>query len=919
MPIYNEELLLSHPKYLHGNLQIIACAGSGKTELVAERIAFQIREKITRPEEIVAFTFTVKAAEELKFRVRMKIKELIGHQPDIGDMFIGTIHAFAFSLLKEVEPAYMGFDMMDGNGRLAFLSSIRYLINADTLVEELDGNFDKPYGAKKKDWVYNAFIKDLDKIVDEGWDLERISDSEAFITSFRQYQALLEERRFLDFSIVQRKTVELLKTNDKLRGRVRKQFKFFTVDEYQDVNPIQEELIALISGRQNVCVVGDDDQSIYRWRGADLNNILTFQERYTDVAVLKLEMNRRSHDKIVLSAKTFIEQNGSRLEKSITDKGIKSEAGDLYKISFLHQEEELEWIVGKIKHLVGTGYEDQGEVRRLMYSDIALLFRSAKNESGAYLEAFEEAGIPYLCSGIGGLFEDPLILGIMDVFNFIAQVDLYQEVIYDDHYLTTVYSKLVRVFKTIPAIAFIDGIKKMSEEIEAEASISIQKIFYQILALLKLNDPMHHEKEDDVFLYNLGQFSQAITDYEQTREVMNFEHLKDFIWYIRLHAEKNYDLGRGVSDAVMVDAVQIMTMHGTKGLGFPVVFLPNNRGKKTMKKKKDSPSWIKKGLVDLSRYENTVEDERRVSYVAMTRAKKYLFVTNNQIKIDGKQKWKASNFFKELKDDYFITQPIDDPSIREQCDVVRYHVEQKFPTSYSKLSYYLKCGYDYKMRFVYGFNPGLVEAMGFGSQVHNIINLLHNEYEQVGVLPGAESLEDLLDEHFYMRYAPPLVENELKVAAYKSLLNYIKIWAEDFALSIRTERPFELEFNQAIIAGAIDMLRRSDPTHPTLEVIDFKTGKPNGDLMEKYILQVRLYTIAAKEALGLDIKDAKIHFLDTSTNERLGIPITAADIEVTKQSLARAIAGIGGMDFGRTARDGGVCAGCDWFGICVGV
>ena len=131
MSFYNKEILTSDPKFLKGNLQLIACAGSGKTEFVSERIALQIEQKIAKPDKIVAFTFTEKAAEELKFRVRSKIKELLGHQPDIGDMYIGTIHAFAFKILQEFIPIYRGYDMLDDVGRLAFLSSIKSDIDID--------------------------------------------------------------------------------------------------------------------------------------------------------------------------------------------------------------------------------------------------------------------------------------------------------------------------------------------------------------------------------------------------------------------------------------------------------------------------------------------------------------------------------------------------------------------------------------------------------------------------------------------------------------------------------------------------------------------------------------------------------------------------------------------------------------------
>jgi DNA helicase-2/ATP-dependent DNA helicase PcrA len=162
MSFYNSELFESRPELLEGNLQIIACAGSGKTEFVSERIAYQIYKGIALPEQIVAFTFTEKAAEELKFRIRSKVKELVGKQPDIGDMYIGTIHAFAFKILQDFIPRYRAYDMLDEISRVAFISSIRYDLNTDHLTGSLSKRFNKPYGRNKLNWVFNTFIKDSD-------------------------------------------------------------------------------------------------------------------------------------------------------------------------------------------------------------------------------------------------------------------------------------------------------------------------------------------------------------------------------------------------------------------------------------------------------------------------------------------------------------------------------------------------------------------------------------------------------------------------------------------------------------------------------------------------------------------------------------------------------------------------------------
>ena len=204
------------------NLQIIACAGSGKTEFISHRIAYIVAEKIARPENIVAFTFTEKAAEELKFRIRSKIRGLIGHQPDIGDIYVGTIHSFCYELLKEFVPEYRAFDVLDESKRFSFISSI-------------------------------------------------------------------------------------LQKDKNILSEVQKRFTYITVDEYQDVNLIQERPIKLLAGKENnICVVGDDDQSVYQWRGSTVDNIINFKERYPKVFTHHLPTNFRSTDGIIFAGSSEI-------------------------------------------------------------------------------------------------------------------------------------------------------------------------------------------------------------------------------------------------------------------------------------------------------------------------------------------------------------------------------------------------------------------------------------------------------------------------------------------------------------------------------------------------------------------------------------------------------------------------------------
>lgn len=913
MSFFNAKIFESKPAYLKGNLQIIACAGSGKTEFVSERIAYLLYKKVAKPEQVVAFTFTEKAAEELKFRVRSKIKELMGKQPDIGDMYIGTIHAFAFKVLQDFIPRYRAYDMLDEVGRLAFLASIRRDINFDDLFNDLDQRYKWNYykHGNKQNWTYRTFIKDIDLFREEGLtDKAVLSDS--FKKAYKIYLQKLEEKRFLDFSSILRIAVDTLQSEPSVLKKIRDQYSFFTVDEYQDVNPIQEKLIQLISNKQNVCVVGDDDQSIYQWRGADVQNIITFQKRYPKVTVHQLDVNRRSHDGIVKTANELIKLNNpNRLAKNIKDKGIKSEKGDLYKILFQTQEEEIEWIIKKIKALEGTEFEEKDGKRKLKYSDFAFLFRSIANEADPYITALREANIPVIYAGTGGLFDTAEVGSIVDILKYICEFD--RDVTYDDDELKRIHKALPEDF-SLPFKKFKVGVETLRDNTKDQKRISLQGVYMSILNLLNLPHENFHDQEDDVLLFNLGRLSQAISDYENSREYLTFNSIRDFLWFVRLHVENSYDSGNTDAMAGFIDAVQIMTMHGTKGLGFPVVFMPSHFRRN--REPDFGPTLLDVSKFDSDRFLNYPKDERRIYYVGLTRSKKYLFVTSAEYKVEGEKRSPRSNFFDEIPSKYFITEELPDPTKRKSCKKEGVSEDVIFPTSYSELAYYLNCGYDYKMRFIYGFNPGIVQAMGFGKQVHNLINLLHKNYEDTRQIPTRATIVKLINENFYLRYAHESLSDRLKISAAKSIEKYVKMWEKDFTLSVKTERPFELEFENSLIAGSIDMIKRQEGNETVLEVIDFKTGKPDNDLMHKYELQVQLYTIAAQEALGINTQKALIHFVDTDKNDRLAVLTNPAAIETAKEELAYAITGITKSNFKRDARQDKTCASCDWSHIC---
>ena len=296
-----------------GNLQIIACAGSGKTEVVARRVATLLKngaESGLAPRNIVAFTFTDKAAAELKERIITRCREELGDVHGMAEMFVGTIHAFCLELLKTEVPKYLKFDVLNEVQQNLFIDrhSNKSGLTSST---DLTGRPLQRY----KDTPY--YLNALSILREADLDEPQLTTC-SVLKGLEAYSGLLDDTRYFDYSSIMEAAVSVLATEDSIRDRLAQRVKYVIVDEYQDVNPIQEAIVWCIHDLgATVCVVGDDDQTVYQWRGSDVDNILTFSKRYPDVKQLRLEENFRSSEGIVETARTFIEQNSQRLPKKM--------------------------------------------------------------------------------------------------------------------------------------------------------------------------------------------------------------------------------------------------------------------------------------------------------------------------------------------------------------------------------------------------------------------------------------------------------------------------------------------------------------------------------------------------------------------------------------------------------------------------
>jgi DNA helicase-2/ATP-dependent DNA helicase PcrA len=750
-------------------------------------------------------------------------------------------------------------------------------------------------------------------------DVEDVSESNSFIAAFKAYEQILEEKRFLDFSSMMNIAVKELKASKELLNEVRTKYTYITVDEYQDINPIQETLIQLLAGdNSNLCVVGDDDQSIYQWRGSTVENIIEFKKRYKNVNTHPLPKNYRSTKLIIDCANKVIKNNEpNRLTKKMESAGNNGDKGDVYKLVFEHQNDEVKFVVEKIKDLIGTEIvEPNVRKRGLSYSDIAIFFRSVRYDAKPYLDALEKEGIPVAVSGIGGLFESHEADIIFEILSYLGDFGKIWDSQRGEGYvpeLASIYERANNFFLLPSRNQFAKIFEELKENIKIKRRISLQGIYADILSILGLQDESLHEETDEVMLYNLGRISQAITDYEATRTYCTYKDIERFCWFIKHYAEGAYDAGAGDDPTVALNAVQVMTLHGTKGLGFYVVFMPYSVSRRP---RETNPGYLNPNSFNFNRYHGSEGDGRRLFYVGMTRAKKFLFISYP--KVCKQRTYKTpSTFFLEVPDSLCITKPIPDPTKRNRLKPSPSSEDIRFPTSYSELSDYIRCGYDYKLRYIYNFNPELVQALGYGKQVHNIINMLHKKAQKTGKVPSLDEVKGIADKHFYLRYAATEQMEVLKNSGIKSIQNYIKLWKEDFNLTVQTERAFEFDVENALVSGSIDLLKRETPSEEALEIIDFKTGKKRTYVEEDAILQAQLYTIAAREALDLDVKKAYIHFLDGTKNiERVEVLTTPKQLGYALKTITYSVNGITSRRFKRDAKSIKICNECDFNTFC---
>lgn len=873
-----------------GHTQIIAGAGSGKTEVVSQRVASLVSDGVN-PSAIVAFTFTDKAATELKERIRARVEDRIGAEATdrLGQLQVSTIHAFCFRLLQTHVPLFETYSVLDENQLVSLLSR-------EGGSSRLDLKRFGPGGRKFKG--IDRFLKAVDVVENELLDPDNLPDDEFKETLFAYYE-VLERYRAMTYGLQIVRAVRTLE-DPKLHAQITAGLEHLIVDEYQDINPAQERLIGQLAkpvGSADLVVVGDDDQAIYQWRGSDVTNIVAFrhQGRYPDATQFRLLVNRRSRPPIVEVANSFVETISERLEKTMQPD--RAELGPSVNVAegFASEEEEADFLAMTIKNLA-----DQG----VPYRAMAVLVRG-KVAYRRILEAFAAYSIPVQPGGRSGLFEQGEAAALGATFAWLADVD----------WAANRYDQREEV-RLADLVALHAGVFDLEDEAQGElrsqleqwkqrvpseaADVDLIGELYDLLALLGVRSWDLDEQTLRNRLGTIARFAAVLADYESVtrrarRDANNPGeqvggqgrgewYYKNLAILLVNYATGNYDDFDGEAGDI-TDAVDLGTVHGAKGLEWPVVFLPSlTDGRFPSSRVGERGDWlVPRQLFDAPRYEGTDDDERRLFYVALTRARDWVGLSSHRRV--NKQQRAPSPYLTH------VAESVESPGLPDPDALELAGYEPELAITYSDLAAYRSCPRSYLLRTRLGFLPPVATELGYGNAVHHLMRAVAERAREKGELPTPREINELLNTDFFLPFANKAAHREMKERARRLVFKYVRNHPEDLMRTWATERPFELYLDGIVVSGRADVIY--DEHHgqaDNLAIVDYKTATKE----EVDPLQLQVYADAGRRE-GLTVGAAFVH--DMNAAERHSVSVDQPDVEAAEAEVLELRDGLRSRDF----------------------
>lgn len=901
----NEQLhAVTHDR---GPLLIVAGAGTGKTTVITRRIAYLLEKELAKPEEILALTFTDKAAGEMEARVEQYLP--LGSY----DLWISTFHSFCERILKQ-----HGIDIGLSND-YQLLDKTKQWIFLYQHFNEFKLKYYKPLGSPNKfiDSLLDHFSKCKDEMItpedylsytinlknnhtqselplnttsESDLEIERVLE---LANAYKKYQQLLLDNECMDFADLIYYTILLFQKRPNILKYYQQQFKYVMIDEFQDTNVAQYELIKLLAGkksdeRQNLVVVGDDDQSIYKFRGASVSNILKLKDDYSDLKEITLVDNYRSNQAILDLAYNFIQANNpNRLEPKLSiNKRLKGHLKDKSHIQVIEGRDLSE----ELNLVVDEAIKLKSEDAKSTWNDFAILTR-ANSAASEIIPLLESKGVPFNFVANRGLYKKPLIA---DLINYLRLLDNYHEssslyrilnfpifqieAIDIAHITQYTSKKTISVFE---AMQTPEALELLSEESKEKISLLLKflnehtkltteksavELFVKIvddleIDLLLLEDTLENAQNREL----LEQFYKKIEAYCQSEENRT---MKGYLEQLHLELKAGEEGALKFDPESGPESLKVMTVHSSKGLEFKYVFIINMVDQRFPTRAKRDAIEIPESLIKdiLPDGDFHLQEERRLFYVAITRAKTHLYLSWAKDYGGAKEK-KPSLFLSEtglvpteLAQKATGKVVFTKPKSKSKKQI--YHdLPKNF--SFSQISQFIQCPLEYKYSYYLRIPTRGSHYMSFGSTIHAVFQKYMEQYQQslaakqqnlfnkkaVAKLPPEKLLLELYEKEWIDDwYLDAQQKEEYRERGKQILKSFYEKTKESKPTPELIEQPFTMKLgvnNEYQFNGKID---RADSSEEGLKIIDYKTSEkvpakhgPND------LDQLRIYQWACEE------------------------------------------------------------------------
>jgi len=926
-----------------GPLLIIAGAGTGKTAVITRRIAHLIAAKKARPEEILALTFTDKAAAEMEERVDLLVP--YGYT----DIWISTFHAFGDRILREnalelgLEPE---FNVLTRPDQIIFLKEHLYEFNLDyyrpksdpaRFLDALVILFSRLRDEDVSWEEYLKYAKGLEEKSKKSPQEEELKENARaqmeLARAYEKYQKFLMKEGKVDFANQVYLTLHLFRKKPLVLSRYQKQFKYILVDEFQDTNFSQFQLVKLLAqAHKNIAVVGDDNQSIFKFRGAAISNILNFMDYYPGARQVVLTENYRSTQVILDRAYRLIKHNDPdtlevkcKISKELTARRKKGPAIDhLHFDTGSSEADEVARII-----------EEKVKKNKLSYGEIAILVRS-NNDAQPFLRALNMRLIPWRFSGNQGLYSQEEIRFLISFLRAIADPDdsisLYHLVSFPGLYnmdmadLTRCLNWADKKNRSLfNAFSCLDKIKELAD-ISAKTRVKIKKIVEDLNHYLKEARGLSSGKLLYLFLQQSGYIKRLMKEESVVNEqrikniarffniVANFENLTSedrlpsFVQHLDMLISAGDDPATAEADFDL-EAINILTLHKAKGLEFSVVFLVNLvQGRFPWPRRREPiemPLELIKDILPGGDYH--IQEERRLFYVGMTRAKDKLYFTSS-LDYGGKRTRKVSQFIYEALDispqkpEVIKTQALEEirrfaprasaPAVKEKP----ISSDELLRLSFRQVDDYLTCPLKYKYVHILRIPIMRHHSVVYGSAIHKAIL----DFYQAKIAKKKFTEQDLIkslkaawvNEGFLSR-----AHEEQRFAQGEQTLKDFYNRENDKKLPAYIEQSFNFALGKDKLVGRWD---RIDETEEGAVIIDFKTSdtvtkQKQADKRTKESLQLSIYALAYRMVKGELPVRVELHFVDTGLIGRARRK--ESDLEKAEELIAQASCGIRSREF----------------------